>query len=231
MSEVNSPWPAPRPPKRVALPFERPVLLERLRAGVSELGLTLDESVQARLIDYLALLHEANQIHNLTAIRDPIEMVSKHLLDSLSVLPYISAERIVDVGSGGGVPGIPLLIAGACQRAVLVDCIGKKMRVAQEIADKLGLGDSLVAVHSRIEDLPAQYRCDQVIARAFSSLESLAKLAGIAVLKGGQLLAMKGKVPEEELADVPRPWGVVSVQPLKVPFVEGERCLVTLQRC
>ena len=101
----------------------------------------------------------------------------------------------------------------------------------QEIADKLGLGDSLVAVHTRIEDLPAQYRCDQVIARAFSSLESLAKLAGIAVLKGGQLLAMKGKVPEEELAEVPRPWGVVSIQPLQVPFVEGERCLVTLQRC
>jgi 16S rRNA (guanine527-N7)-methyltransferase len=231
MSEVNSPWPAPRPPKRVALPFERPLLLERLHAGVSELGLTLDGAVQARLIDYLALLHEANQIHNLTAIRDPIEMVSKHLLDSLSVLPFISAERIVDVGSGGGVPGIPLLIAGACKRVVLVDCIGKKMRVAQEIADKLGLGDSLVAVHTRIEDLPAQYRCDQVIARAFSSLESLAKLAGIAVLKGGQLLAMKGKVPEEELAEIPRPWGVVSIQPLQVPFVEGERCLVTLQRC
>ncbi len=231
MSEVNSPWPAPRPQKRVALPFERPALLTRLRAGVSELGLALDESVLERLLDYLALLHEANQIHNLTAIRDPIEMVSKHLLDSLSVMPYISAERIVDVGSGGGVPGIPLLIAGACKRAVLVDCIGKKMRVAQEIADKLGLGESLVAVHTRIEDLPAQYRCDQVIARAFSSLESLAKLAGIAVLKGGQLLAMKGKVPEEELAEVPRPWGVVSVQPLQVPFVEGERCLVTLQRC
>lgn len=231
MSEVNSPWPAPRPPKRVKLPFERPALLARLQAGVSELGLSLDTPILERLLDYLELLHEANQIHNLTAIRDPIEMVSKHLLDSLSVMPYISAERIVDVGSGGGVPGIPLLIAGACKRVVLVDCIGKKMRVAAEIADKLGLGESLVALHSRIEDLPAQYRSDQVIARAFSSLQSLAQLAGLAVLKGGQLLAMKGKVPDEELAEVPRPWGVVSVQALQVPFVEGERCLVTLQRC
>ena len=231
MSEVNSPWPAPRPPKRIALPFERPALLARLQAGVTELGLALDASVLERLLDYLALLHEANQIHNLTAIRDPNEMVSKHLLDSLSVLPYISAERIVDVGSGGGVPGIPLLIAGACKRVVLVDCIGKKMRVAAEIADKLGLSELVVALHTRIEDLPAPYRSDQVIARAFSSLQSLAQQAGLAVLKGGQLLAMKGKVPEEELAGVPRPWGVVSVLPLHVPFVEGERCLVTLQRC
>lgn len=223
-----------RTPKRVAIPFDVSAVRARLAAGIDELKLSLTRPQMNAQIEFLKALHAANQIQNLTAIRDPIEMTGKHVLDALSVLPFINTATLIDVGSGGGVPGIPLLLAGACKNVVLVDSVGKKMRAMREIALGLGVAEQLLAIHSRIEDLqpnlPEFSACRQIIARAFSSLANFCKLAGPMLVPGGELLAMKGSYPQAEVDALPKGWYVAAHHPLQVPFVDGERCLLVLKR-
>ena len=222
--------PAPRPAKRPELPFDRAALIALLARGCVDLGLALETNRQERLIDYLAELHKHNQLHNLTAIREPEQMVAKHLLDALSVLPFARCERLVDVGSGGGIPGLPLLLAGACESLLLIDSVGKKARVMQEIVDSLGLSAQVEVAHARCESVDGRRGGSKVIARAFGSLAEFARFAGHLVAPSGALLAMKGKSPESELAQLPRPWVLAEQHLLQVPQVEGERCLIVLRR-
>jgi 16S rRNA (guanine527-N7)-methyltransferase len=222
----------PQNPKRVVPAFLREQVSERLQAGLQQLRLAapLSGATQQKLVDFLQALHEINQVHNLTAIRDPLEMVGKHVLDSLAVLPYLRGQPLLDVGSGGGIPGIPLLIAGGCERVVLVDSVGKKMRAAADIASQIGISAQVEALHSRVEALGPRYRFEQVIARAFSSLAQFASLCTDRIQRGGELLAMKGREPVEEIQALPPGWRVKATHALQVPFVEGERCLVVLAR-
>ena len=223
-----------RPLKRAAVAFDATAVRARLAEGIDELRLSLSRDQISAQIQFLQALHNINQIHNLTAIRAPLDMASKHVLDSLSVLPYLHTSTLIDVGSGGGVPGIPLLLAGGCQRVVLIDSVGKKVRAMQEIADQIGISESVSAINARVEDLApnrAEFRdCSQIIARAFSSLDQFVKLVGPLLAPGGELLAMKGAYPEAEVAQLPKGWRVSEVHHLQVPFVEGERCLVVIKR-
>jgi 16S rRNA (guanine527-N7)-methyltransferase len=223
---------AERAPKRALIPFDPVAVRARLVEGVNVLNLPLTREQMARLQRFVEALHRINQIHNLTAIRDPLEIVSKHVLDSLTVLPFLRTETLVDVGSGGGVPGIPLLIAGGANRAVLIDSVQKKMRCALEIAAASEMADRVQALGERVEslraDLPALQGCTQIISRAFSNLANFVQWTGHLLPKGGELLAMKGAYPEAELSALPKGWRLLRAHQLSTPFVEGERCLIVL---
>jgi 16S rRNA (guanine527-N7)-methyltransferase len=209
--------------------FPRAAARARLDAGLERLGLAFDPEVLESLIEFLVLLDEANQVHNLTAIREPLAMVDKHLLDALAIWPHARGRRLLDIGSGGGVPGIPLLLAGACPSGLLVESIGKKARFLSNAVHALGLATVEVAA-ARAERLPREGGGDVVVSRALGRLAEFVRLAGHLVQPGGRLLAMKGKAPDDELGELRAPWRVGRVIPYAVPFVEGERHLVVLQR-
>jgi 16S rRNA (guanine527-N7)-methyltransferase len=231
----HSPEQAPeRPLKRVAIAFDAAAVKGRLVEGIDELRLSLSKAQIASLTEFVRVLHAANQIHNLSGIRDPLEMAAKHVLDSLSVLPYLATETLIDVGSGGGVPGLPLLIASGCQRVVMIDSVGKKMRAVAAMAQALGLHERTTALAARVETLapnaPEFSGCRQIIARAFSSLETFVTLAGPLLAPRGELLAMKGSFPEDELKALPKGWRLAAHHTLSVPFVDAPRCLLVLVR-
>lgn len=202
---------------------------EQLRAGLAAQSLSLSEAQVERLLAYLALLLKWNRAYNLTAVRDPAEMVAKHLLDSLSVVPYLEGERFLDVGTGAGLPGIPLAIACPDKHFGLLDSNGKKTRFLQQALTELALGNCTVH-RQRIEagDLSADY--DGILSRAFSSLAAMASACGPLLKPGGKLLAMKGQYPGEELSRLPKPYIVKGSHALAVPGLDGERHLLVIGR-
>jgi 16S rRNA (guanine527-N7)-methyltransferase len=201
-----------------------------LAAGVQELGLALSAAAQARLLDYVALLEKWNKVHNLTAVREPEMMVSQHLLDSLAVLPAVAARKtLLDVGSGGGLPGIPLALARADLAVTLLDSNHKKVAFLRQAKAELGLANVEV-VCERVEAWRPADRFGAVVSRAFADLGEFAALAGHLVAPGGALLAMKGIYPYEELARLPADFRLHEVWPLKVPQLAAERHLVILQK-
>jgi 16S rRNA (guanine527-N7)-methyltransferase len=201
----------------------------RLAPGLKALGTTLPAGGEARLLAYIELLVRWNQAYNLTAIRDPGEMLTKHALDSLAVLPFIAAGPCADVGTGAGLPGIPLAIARPDIRFTLLDSNGKKTRFVTQAVAELKLSNvDVVQARSEAWRPPAPFA--QVLSRAFASLADFAKLAGGLAAPGGRLLAMKGARPEEEIAGLPRGFRLVAVHPLKVPGLDAERCLVELEK-
>lgn len=209
------------------LPGPIAALAPRLREGL--LRLDLDESLMPPLLAYLALLQKWNGAYNLTAIRDPAQMVSLHLLDSLSILPSLHGAALIDIGSGAGLPGIPVAIA-CPQRAVsLVEPVGKKARFLREVVRQLKLSNVRV-FDCRAEhvDEPAAYDC--LSARALGSLAQLIDYGGHLLKPDGKLLAMKGQWPADELAGLPGGWVLERSQRLAVPGVEGERHLLVLTR-
>jgi 16S rRNA (guanine527-N7)-methyltransferase len=200
-----------------------------LRKGAEGLGVRLDGRQERLLLAYLELLSKWNKAYNLTAVRDPGDMVSRHLLDSLSVLPRLRGRRVADVGSGPGLPGIPLAIADPDLQVTLLDSNGKKTRFATHAVGRLGL-DNVTVVKSRVEDYADEVGFDTVISRAFSSLADFARLAGHLCTTGGRLLAMKGRLHENELAALPGDWRIAETRALGVPGVLGQRHLVVLER-
>lgn len=197
--------------------------------GARALALDLDEAQIARLLAHLDLLDEWNARMNLTAIRERPQQITKHLLDSLSVLPFLRGERVADVGSGAGFPGIPLAIADPARRFVLLESTGKKCRFLEHVRDSLGLANVEV-VQARAESYEPDVRFDTVVARAVGPLADLVRNAGRLVAGGGRLLAMKGRYPADELAARLNGWKVASVHRLQVPGLEEERHLVELCR-
>lgn len=198
---------------------------DTLQRGLAGLGLAA--GLAQPLLRYLALLHRWNQTYNLTAIRDPQEMVIRHLLDSLAMQPHVADGSLADLGTGPGLPGIPLAIACPGLHVTLVESNGKKARFMREAVRQLGLTNARVA-ESRAESLdePGQY--DQLTARAMDTLEGIVRVGGHLLRPGGVLLAMKGVYPHEEIAALPVGWSVRSVVPLQVPGLAGERHLVTV---
>jgi 16S rRNA (guanine527-N7)-methyltransferase len=196
--------------------------------GARALGLDLDESQVARLTAHLDLMDEWNERMNLTAIRERPAQITKHVLDSLSVLPWLRGRRVADVGSGAGFPGIPLAIVAPGVHFALVESVGKKCRFLEHVRDNLGL-ENVEVVQARAEALKPDARFETVLARAVGPVADLVRNAGPLVAGGGRLLAMKGRFPEEELARKLNGWKVVAVHPLRVPGLEDEeRHLVEL---
>lgn len=208
-------------------------LADRLASGVRALGLALTPDQQAKLLDYLGLIQKWNQVYNLTAVRDPQEMLSHHLLDSLAVIAplqrYAAGRplRLLDVGSGAGLPGVVIAICCPDMRIDCVDTVGKKAAFIQQAALTLKL-PTLRGLHDRVERLTGPY--DVITSRAFASLADFVVWSGGALGEGGVWLAMKGKHPAEEVTALPPQMTVFHVEPLQVPGLDAERCLLWLKK-
>ena len=205
---------------------------EALAAGVVALGLGLDDATQARLLSYLALLEKWNRTHNLTSVRDAVRMVSQHLLDSLAVLPHLPSPdgmRLVDVGSGGGLPGIPLAISRRQWHVALVDSNQKKSAFLRQAVAELGLLNAEV-VMKRAETYVAEKPFDVAISRGLSKLAQFVQLAAPMVAVGGRLVAMKGAYPRAEIAALAPEVRVVAAPRLRIPGIAAERHLVILEK-
>ena len=203
-------------------------LRTELDAGLRELG--LDPALATPLLAYLALLARWNQTYNLTAIRDPHQMLAKHLLDSLAMHAYLDGiEHLADLGTGPGLPGIPLAIARPNLQVTLVESNGKKARFLREAVRQLKLGNANVA-ETRIEAFHPPARFDAITARALASLPLIIELGGHLLAPQGRLLAMKGVRPDDEIAALPAGWQLLAVHPLRVPGLAAIRHLVEIGR-
>ncbi len=202
-------------------------LADRLSAGVAAMNLNLDATVQERLLAYLNLLAKWNKTYNLTAIHEPERMLTHHLLDSLAVLPHVRAERLLDVGSGAGLPGIPLALARPGMHVTMLDASHKKVAFMQQAIIELGLR-SAEALHTRVEDLKPEMPYDQIVSRAFSDLSEFVRLSTYLLAPGGEWLAMKGLYPNEELAQL-KGARMKADHKLNVPELGADRHLIVLE--
>ena len=200
---------------------------EQLAHGIAELGLQVSAGIQAKLVEYLVLIAKWNRIHNLTAVREDAKMVSVHALDCLALVPHLHADSMVDVGSGAGLPGIPLALMWPQTRVVLLDSNHKKAAFLRQAVIELGLKNASV-VCERVEQWHPDERFDLVISRAFSDLPEFLRLAGSLCKAGGLVAAMKGVYPDEEIAQLPPTFKLRETLPLKVPGLLAERHLVLL---
>jgi 16S rRNA (guanine527-N7)-methyltransferase len=207
-----------------------------LRAGLSALGLSLSDAQVRQLLDYQSLIGKWNKVYNLTAVRDPAEMLTHHLLDSLAaVAPLqrhvqgrgLAAASLLDVGSGAGLPGVVLAICCPNLAVTCVDTVGKKAAFIKQAALALGLGN-LTGLHARVETLTQPF--DVICSRAFASLADFTSWSQAALAPGGVWMALKGKHPAEELALLPPGVAVFHVEPLTVPGLDAERCIIWLQK-
>jgi len=204
---------------------------DALAAGVATLHLELPPEAEARLVAYVDLLAKWNRTYNLTAIREPARMITHHVLDALAVLPHLPARadlRVLDVGSGGGVPGIPLALARPQWSVTLLDANSKKTTFLTQAAIELGLANVRVAT-ARVEAYAPDAPFDVVVSRAFSDLDDFARGAARHLAHGGVLAAMKGVHPHEELAQVPPDIEIVSTPSVDVPGLDAARHLVLMR--
>ena len=202
---------------------------ELLTAGALDIGIALDSAGAEALLKLVDALELGNAQFNLTAIRDRSSMLLKHVLDSLSVQPYLRGSRVADIGTGAGFPGLPLAIVNPQRRFTLVEATGKKARFAEQTAAQLGV-DNVKVVHERAENYRPFELFDTVMARALSSLADFAAYAGHLCAPDGRLLAMKGKRPDEEISALPKSFRVLAVHRLKVPGLDDERHLVEFSK-
>jgi 16S rRNA (guanine527-N7)-methyltransferase len=207
---------------------ETAAMAPALREGAQELGLTLDARQAERLLALIELVAEWNTRVNLTAITAPDAMLKKHLLDSLTIVPHLSGDEIIDVGTGAGFPGLPLAIAEPRRRFTLIDSTQKKIRFVTHAVSVLGL-HNVTAVHIRAEDYRPAVPASTVVARALGPVSRFIAEAGHLVRKGGRLIAMKGREPRAELASLPRGFTGTIVR-LHVPGLKDERHAVLLTR-
>ncbi|MEO8778441.1 MAG: 16S rRNA (guanine(527)-N(7))-methyltransferase RsmG [Rhodanobacter sp.] len=205
----------------------RAALQAQLEQGIAALGLHLSPAAVPRLLDYQALLERWNATYNLTAVRDPAGMITRHLLDSLAILPYVQGDRLADLGTGPGLPGVVLAIAAPGREVLLVDSNGKKVRFLREAIRTLKL-EGVRAEQARVEDVPGQFDC--ITARAFASLADMLRWGGHLLAQDGIWLAMKGKRPDDELPGIPEGFEVRATHALMVPGLPAERHLLVLGR-
>jgi len=197
-----------------------------LANGIEAMGLAIPAHAQRRMLAFIMLLAKWNRTFNLTAIDDPAQMVGRHLLDSLAVLPHLRGPRVLDIGTGAGLPGIPLALARPADQFVLLDSSGKKTRFVTQAVAELGL-DNVDVAQARLADYRPALAFDCVISRAFGSLAELLQASGGLLAPGGRLLAMKGKAWRDELDPLPQ-GSLIAAHRLDVPGVAGERYLVEL---
>ncbi|WP_228764605.1 16S rRNA (guanine(527)-N(7))-methyltransferase RsmG [Limnohabitans sp. Rim11] len=210
-------------------------LMLALAEGISALGLSLGEEAQKQLLDYMALIQKWNKVYNLTALRDSQEILTHHLLDSLSAIgPLMQQTRsldgafsFLDVGSGGGLPGVVIAICCPGVNVTCVDAVSKKAAFVQQVAASLKLGN-LKGIHARVETLSGPF--DVIGSRAFASLPDFVNWSSGALADGGVWMAMKGKLPEEEMSALPPMVQVFHVEQLLVPGLNAERCMVWMKK-
>ncbi|MEP7042796.1 MAG: 16S rRNA (guanine(527)-N(7))-methyltransferase RsmG [Dokdonella sp.] len=207
--------------------FDSDRLRQRLVGGLAALPLDLPAAPVERLLDYVELLTRWNAAYNLSAVRDPLEMITRHLLDSLAIVPYVTGTTLVDLGSGAGLPGIPLAIVAPQRTVSLVDSNGKKTRFLRAVVRELKL-DNVRVIESRVEAVDGTFDC--VTARAFASLAEMLAWGGRLLAADGVWLAQKGRFPQDELAAVVPPFLVDTVLPLHVPGLDAERHVVVIKR-
>ncbi|WP_372965013.1 16S rRNA (guanine(527)-N(7))-methyltransferase RsmG [Marinobacter sp.] len=201
----------------------------QLRDGLDNMKLSLSESQQQQLLAFLALLNKWNKAYNLTAVRDERVMVSRQLLDSLSIMPWVTTDHLLDVGAGGGMPGIPLAIVFPYKRFTLLDSNGKKTRFLNQCVLELGL-KNVEVIHGRAEDCQPKQPYSQISSRAFTALANLVTWCEQLLAEDGEFLAMKGQYPDDEVAALPAAWQVESSHSLNVPGADGERHLLIIAR-
>ncbi|WNB76074.1 16S rRNA (guanine(527)-N(7))-methyltransferase RsmG [Methylomonas koyamae] len=201
-------------------------LITRLNTGLADLALALPEPQVTCLLAFIDLIEKWNKAYNLTAVRDPLEMVSLHILDSLAILPYLHGSRVADIGTGAGLPGIPLAICRPDCHFTLVDSNSKKTRFVQQAVLELKL-KNVEVVHGRVELLQPAELFSTVLCRAFASMPDILQLTGHLLAEDGVLLAMKGQQPIGELAGIGAEYQVI---PLAVPGIDAERCLIRIER-
>lgn len=200
----------------------------QLDAGLEALRLELSGAQRQALLGYLGLLSRWNRVYNLTAVRDPDLVVGRHLLDSLAILPWLGDGPVLDLGTGAGLPGVPLAIARPACRFTLLDSNGKKTRFVQQVAGELGLAN-IEVVRARVEQMARPRHYAAIVSRAFADLAAMVRLSTPLLAPGGRWLAMKGAVAQSELDALPE--GIaVELVPLAVPGEAGERHLVILSR-
>ena len=204
---------------------------ENLRAGLMLLQLALDEHQIGRLLDYLVLIGKWTKVYNLTALRDPAEMMTHHLLDSLAAIAPLQKQvadgELLDVGSGAGLPGVVMAICCPAIRVTCVDTVGKKAAFIKQVALELGL-PNLTGLHARVESIAQPF--DVICSRAFASLNDFTQCSGNALAPSGVWMAMKGKHPADELAALPVTVDVFHVEQLLVPGLDAERCVVWMRK-
>ncbi len=205
-----------------------PNLSPDLDRGLDALGLDLPIDNRQALLAYLALLARWNGTYNLSAIREPKEMLVRHLFDSLAALPHVGGQRLADIGSGPGLPGIPMALARPDLRVTLVDSNGKKTRFLREAVRHLQLGDRCTVMQTRAETLADVEGFDTVTSRAFATLADFVGATRGLLAPGGRWLAMKGRRPDDEIAALPADIRVEAVVPLVVPDLAGERHAVIM---
>ncbi|KZY29274.1 16S rRNA methyltransferase G [Oleiphilus sp. HI0081] len=200
-----------------------------LSDAAEKIGITLNEEQNGLLLDYLELLIKWNKAYNLTAIRDPEEMLIKHLVDSLSIAPYIKGQDIADIGTGPGLPGIPMAILFPEKRFLLVDSNGKKTRFLTQSKITLSLAN-IEIVHGRVESVAQDKQFDQIMSRAFTALDNMVKLCKHLLTEKGEFLAMKGLHPKDEINALPIDYHVKNAIKLCVPACEEDRHLIIIEK-
>jgi 16S rRNA (guanine527-N7)-methyltransferase len=210
--------------------FDHDALAAVLDQGIKDMTLAVTPEQQTKLMGYLALMNKWNGVYNLTSLRDPHQMVTHHLLDSLAAVPaFADARNVLDVGAGGGLPGIVLAIVRPDMNVSMIDTVHKKTAFLNQVKAELKLTN--VSVHTmKVQDLVVEDKFDVITSRAFADLSDFVNWSGHLLAVGGKFIALKGVAPSEERERLPQDWRVVDLQPLWVPRLQAERHLVFIER-
>ncbi|EAW3328934.1 16S rRNA (guanine(527)-N(7))-methyltransferase RsmG [Salmonella enterica] len=203
-------------------------MLNKFSRLLADAGISLTDHQKMLLVAYVDMLHKWNKAYNLTSVRDPNEMLVRHILDSIVVAPYLQGQRFIDVGTGPGLPGIPLAIVLPDAHFTLLDSLGKRVRFLRQVQHELKL-ENITPVQSRVEAYPSEPPFDGVISRAFASLNDMVSWCHHLPGEKGRFYALKGQLPGDEIASLPDNFSVESVEKLRVPQLEGERHLVIIK--
>ncbi|CAR39349.1 glucose inhibited division protein [Salmonella enterica subsp. enterica serovar Gallinarum str. 287/91] len=203
-------------------------VLNKLSRLLADAGISLTDHQKTLLVAYVDMLHKWNKAYNLTSVRDPNEMLVRHILDSIVVAPYLQGQRFIDVGTGPGLPGIPLAIVLPDAHFTLLDSLGKRVRFLRQVQHELKL-ENITPVQSRVEAYPSEPPFDGVISRAFASLNDMVSWCHHLPGEKGRFYALKGQLPGDEIASLPDNFSVESVEKLRVPQLEGERHLAIIK--
>jgi 16S rRNA (guanine527-N7)-methyltransferase len=204
-------------------------LLSLLKNKLLQTEIKVTEQQQIKLIEFIIMMNKWNKAYNLTSVRNPQEMVLKHLLDSIVIAPYITEKTYIDVGTGPGLPGIPLAILHPDKNFILLDSLGKRVRFMKQVAHELQI-NNIQAVQSRVEDYVSASPINGVLSRAFASLKDMLHWCQHLVDSSGSFLALKGQLPQQEIDDLPAGFVLKEVIKLSVPGVEGDRHLINIQK-